>query len=247
MISSTQPYVIPPGVIPKSSYAEVAAFFSDRIPVVADSEVEGVQLSGESGAASELLNWAVNAGPDLFWKMSRSALAAYAGKKFLDGFATQAGKDFWEGVKKLCKFIGEKATKKVEDHRKVVLTAGGEVGESGTYFDVTVEIMVPQNMLELPPVLEQVEKVILPLCGCMSVEHKSLYLVVYQNRDCRTWNFRFLKLGPSYSVDGAHMQWRMDAPARSSQMKWVESQALHCFTSCGLTGVSNRTRDNQGD
>jgi glycine cleavage system H lipoate-binding protein len=164
--------------------------------------------------------------------MTQWAATIYIGKKFVDGFATEAGKDLWAGIKTLGHYIAKNVSKKIEEHRKIALTVTGTEARSAIYVDIAIDIWIPEDNEHVAPVLEAVERVILPLCGCISERNQRLELAPFLIEHDNNWFVSFLG-EPSFVIDTGQMEWRLWKSASASN-KFVEERAVRCFEACGL-------------
>jgi TIR domain len=229
------PYLTPPTSISRDSYEEIAGCFDHKIRVIPDSEVEQYGLSGvDPTAASDLLTWCVNVGPHLLRQICEWSLVTYTGKKFVDGFATEAGKDCWTSIKKLCALIGKKAATNVPENRKLVIAATGKDTRPDVYIDVGFDIWVPEDPSNLPQILQAAETMILPWCGCMSRKRSDLRLSVGVDLPDFSWFVWCLRGGPFYLVYPDTKEWLMVDGAKVDSMKSIEPEAAVCFNSLGL-------------
>ena len=163
-LSNVEPYIAVPESVSKDDFEHVAGYFIaiPRLQVVKCNRVPVIQLAGpEPATVSEVTHWIVNFGPDLFRQMAFWALVTYAGKKVIDGFASEAGKDLWNGVKWLCNFILRKfgqsqLDKKSSGLKFIALRAEDRLGGLPG-FSVGIEIPIPNTNALLAQYINDIE------------------------------------------------------------------------------------------
>ena len=177
------PFVAIPTYIAEDEISGISQCFvgTSGVQVIYGDKLPTMHLGPpvEPAAVGEFFAWIVEFGPDLIRGITTWALATYAGKKFVDGFAGEAGKDLWIGVKALGKWLFERAKKGESKYEKKApilnLSAHGAPDEGQPFYLVNISFSVqPEN------IYDEVEQSLFPFIACVSHDAKAVTLWITQ-------------------------------------------------------------------
>jgi hypothetical protein len=169
------PYVAVPTNLQEQDFQTVRQCFSQDIVVVSGSQVPVRSFSGpiDVQTAREFSYWLINIGPNQLWHLSTLFLTTYFGKKVIDGFATEAGKDFWAGVKRLFQFVSNRLNTTTPPPPDIRLVCDGMfadlVAGQWTRVDtnVAIDVDVPHEEELLTTFIYNLEQFVFPIIGCI--------------------------------------------------------------------------------
>jgi hypothetical protein len=239
----TEPYVALPSDVSADEFDAIVRHF-EKIGRVLHGKELPVASFGAGGEVVEFTNWLVNFSPTLFRNLALWALVTYTGKEFAQGFAAEAGKDFWKGVK----FLGELAIRKMSrdpdkanghSERFVVIRTMGTPDAARPYFYVEIAIPVASDEASFTRRYEQVERFFLPLTGCLSLGGPEVRLRILPDRfekSGRCWEVHNTATATVYSVDLEKQVFRqLSFPAN------LTDPTIACMSSFGLKHLNPGT------
>jgi hypothetical protein len=172
--SSDEPYIALPSDIGAEEFATVLSLFSKiqtsraRVLYHKKFPVANFDGAGSGGGLIEFADWVVNFRPLLFRDLALWTLATYTAKEFVKGFAAEAGKAFWNGVKALGEMAFHKVSndsRKADIDRSIICTAKGTANDSTPTGFFSVEIAMRVQCFERQFI--EVQRYFLPLAGCL--------------------------------------------------------------------------------
>ncbi len=202
MIDPAQPYVAVPSRLNDREMSAVRELLPSGVAVFDGSELPVFHFAGVgsgAGAVQEFGYWLINFGPAELWRLSAFLLSTYFGKKLIDGFASEAGKDLWGGVKALLHHISGKVKTEalptavtLRGSGQTVKVQSGE--ESPLYLHVNVQVHLPTEEQALLDFIECVERFALPLVSCLGAKADVVKLNVDPSGDPFPWRWNIWDL-----------------------------------------------------
>lgn len=201
------PYIAMPTSRSDHDIRSVADCFAQRadLSIYRGDPRPPARLAGtEVEALREFTAWLLEFGPELARQVTFWALATYAGKKFIDGAAEEAGKDFWQGVKRLGRLICQRLSqgKKADERTWPVLNilASGETNDHSLYYDTIINFSLPPDTDRLKKREDQVERFLLCLVACIATKMPRVVLRIHQEEG-GLWTLANLETHEHYWVD----------------------------------------------
>jgi len=213
-------------------WSSVVDCFGGKIPIVDSAPGETVYFDGSASSAGQYAEWVVHIAPILFRQLAVWALATYAGKKLVDGFATEAGKDLWKGTKKLAELIAANVRHREGPPRELKLMAY-DADEQDRKCSVEITFCVPDDLTLLSKINDRFERIVLPLIGCLKSKVGQLD-VTAENGSHANWCVTVWTSHDSIAIDGEAMTFKvLHDPAREEQPSYMIA-IRSCARDCGL-------------
>jgi len=183
------PFVAIPTYIPEDEISVISQCFPEtsEVQVIYGDKLPTIHLAPPvEPVVTEFLAWIVEFGPNLIKDVAAWALATYAGKKVIDGFAGEAGKDMWTGVKALGRWLLERVKKGESKYDKkgpiLNLSARGAPDDGQpSFYLVNISFSVQSENI-----YDEVEQFLFPFIACVSHDAKAVTLWIEQ-KDNPIW------------------------------------------------------------
>lgn len=174
--------VFVPRPVRTSMWSEVERCFGSGVAILGDDKRDTLRFDGGVLSGLGYADWVIHVAPHVFRQLVEWGLATYAGKKLIDGFATEAGKDLWKGVRKLGELIINRP-RNADPAPKTVKVFAQEP-------DIEITFEIPDETSILTKINNNFERTVLPLLGCLALRHKDIRMTPYHDAQGE-WSIMF--------------------------------------------------------